>query len=129
MDIINKNIDPKTLPSLTCAFVGDGVYELLVREYLVKHDGRRVGDLNRIKVDMVCAKAQSEAAHKLMPYLTEEEVAVYKRGRNVNVNSVPKNAALKDYHAATGFEALFGYLYLCERKERIRELFDIVISE
>ena len=129
MDIINKNIDPKTLPSLTCAFVGDGVYELLVREYLVKHDGRRVGDLNRIKVDMVCAKAQSEAAHKLMPHLTEEEIAVYKRGRNVNVNSVPKNAALKDYHAATGFEALFGYLYLCERKERIRELFNIVISE
>lgn len=129
MEIINKNIDPKTLPSLTCAFVGDGVYELLVREYLVKHDGRRVGDLNRIKVDMVCAKAQSEAAHKLMPYLTEEEIAVYKRGRNVNVNSVPKNAALKDYHAATGFEALFGYLYLCERKERIRELFDIVTSE
>lgn len=129
MEIINKNIDPKTLPSLTCAFVGDGVYELLVREYLVKHDGRRVGDLNRIKVDMVCAKAQSEAAHKLMPYLTEEEIAVYKRGRNVNVNSVPKNAALKDYHAATGFEALFGYLYLCERKERIRELFNIVISE
>ena len=129
MEIINKNIDPKTLPSLTCAFVGDGVYELLVREYLVKHDGRRVGDLNRIKVDMVCEKAQSEAAHKLMPYLTEEEIAVYKRGRNVNVNSVPKNAALKDYHAATGFEALFGYLYLCERKERIRELFDIIISE
>ena len=129
MDIINKNIDPKTLPSLTCAFVGDGVYELLVREYLEKHDGRRVGDVNRIKLDMVCAKAQSEAAHKLMPYLTEEEIAVYKRGRNVNVNSVPKNAALKDYHAATGFEALFGYLYLCERKERIRELFDIIISE
>ena len=129
MEIINKNIDPKTLPSLTCAFVGDGVYELLVREYLVKRDGRRVGDLNRIKVDMVCAKAQSEAAHKLMPHLTEEEIAVYKRGRNVNVNSVPKNAALKDYHAATGFEALFGYLYLCERKERIRELFDIVTSE
>lgn len=129
MDKLNKNIDPKTLSSLTCAFVGDGVYELLVREYLVKCDGRRVGELNRAKVDMVCAKAQSEAAFKVIPSLSEEELAVYKRGRNVNVNSVPKNATLRDYHTATGLEALFGYLYLCGRNQRIRELFEIIVDE
>ncbi len=129
MDKLNKNIDPKTLPSLTCAFVGDGVYELLVREYLVKYDGRRVGDLNKSKVDMVCAKAQSDAAFKLIPHLNEEELAVYKRGRNVGVNSVPKNATLKDYHTATGLETLFGYLYLSDKKDRVQELFEIITNE
>ncbi len=128
MDEINNNTEPKTLPVLTCAFIGDGIYELLVREYLVKSGGRRVGDLNKAKVEMVCAKAQYEASQKLLPHLTEEEIAVFKRGRNVNVNSVPKNASLRDYHAATGLEALFGYLYLSGEKARIEELFLITIG-
>lgn len=124
-----SDVNPKELPSLTLAFVGDSVYDLLVREYLLTTGKRKVGDLNNEKVAMVCCKAQTNALEKIVEVLTDEESAVFKRGRNVQVNSVPRNSSLKDYHTATGLEALFGYLYLSDRIERIRELFAIIISE
>lgn len=123
-----SDVNPKELPSLTLAFVGDSVYDLLVREYLLTTGKRQVGALNKDKVSMVCCSAQTKALDKIKESLSEEEEAVFKRGRNVQVNSVPRNGSLKDYHTATGLEALFGYLYLSKKVERIRELFEIIIS-
>ena len=108
---------------LTLAFVGDGVYDLLVREYLVRKANRSVGELNKIKVSLVNCKSQAEFAKILMPTLTEKELAVYKRGRN----AAPKNGSVADYHSATGLEALFGYLQINKEFDRINQLFEIII--
>ena len=116
------------LSPLTLAFVGDGVYDLLVREYLVRQANRPVGELNKTKVAMVNCKSQAQFASKLMPHLSENEVAVYKRGRNAAPKSIAKNGTVAEYHSATGLECLFGYLYLSGEKGRIDELFDMIIK-
>ncbi len=113
---------------LTLAFVGDGVYDLLVREHLVRLANRPVGELNKVKVSMVNCKSQARFASKLMPCLTEKETAVYKRGRNAAPKSTAKNGTLAEYHSATGLECLFGYLYLNGEKERIDELFKLIVE-
>ena len=82
-----------------------------------------MGELHRLTVARVRAEAQARTVEKLLPLLTEEELALYRRGRNTHVNSVPHNAELKDYHAATGLEALFGWLFLQGRLDRIEALF------
>ncbi len=119
-----KDIDIHTISPLALAFVGDGVYSLLVRERLLTIANRPVGDLHRLAVDSVRAEAQAEAMERLLPHLTEEEEAVYKRGRNAHT---ARNSA--EYHRATGLEALFGYLYLDGRLERMQELFAIAMNE
>ena len=116
------------LSPLTLAFVGDGVYDLLVREYLVRQANRPVGELNKTKVAMVNCKSQAQFASKLMPHLSKKEVAVYKRGRNAAPKSIAKNGTVAEYHIATGLECLFGYLYLSGEKGRIDELFDMIIK-
>lgn len=126
--LFSTNVNPKELSSLTLAFIGDTVYELLVREYLLGFGKRQVGELNKDKVSMVCCSAQTKALEKIRELLSDEEEAVFKRGRNVQVNSVPRNSTLKDYHTATGLEALFGYLYLSDRVERVKELFSAIIT-
>ena len=126
---MDNMLDLKSMPSLNLAFIGDSVYEILVREHLCRINAGRVGVMNKLKVDMVCCKAQAEAVKLILPLLSEEEEGVFRRGRNVNVNSTPKNSSLADYHAATGLEALFGYLYLSGRVERCRELFGIIIED
>lgn len=108
---------------MTLAFLGDAVFELLVREELVTDANMPVGRLHHRAVRIVCAGAQSEAVARLEPILTEEETAVYKRGRNANGHHVPKNADPVEYRRATGLEALFGYLYLKKDAERIRFLY------
>lgn len=123
-----SDVNPRELPSLTLAFIGDSVYELLVRDFLLSKGKRQVGELNKEKVAMVCCASQAKALDKIKELLTEEEEGVFRCGRNVQVNSVPKNSSLKDYHTATGFEALFGYLYLSKRTERIYELFNIIVK-
>lgn len=123
-----SDVNPKELSSLSLAFVGDSVYELLVREYLLSTGKRQVGELNKDKVSMVCCSAQTKALDRIKPLLSEEEEGVFRRGRNVQVHSVPRNSTLRDYHTATGLEALFGYLYLSGSTERIRELFDVIVS-
>lgn len=127
--LFSSDVNPRELPSLTLAFVGDSVYDLLVREYLLTKGKRKVGELNNLKVSLVCCSAQTKALEKIEESLSEDEQAVFKRGRNVQVNSVPRNSSLKDYHTATGLEALFGFLYLSDKIERIKELFEIIISE
>lgn len=124
-------MDDKTLqslPTLNLAFIGDGVYDLLVREYLVTHSAAHVGELNQHKVKMVNCKSQADYMKQILGHLTEEESAVYKRGRNTKVNSASKHSTLSDYHTATGLETLFGWLYLKGRRERINELFALIIE-
>ena len=114
---------------LALAHVGDAVYELLVRSMLCSAKNAPVMQLHRLTVQRVRAEAQAEAVGKLLPLLTEEELAVYKRGRNTKVNSAPHHADIAQYHAATGLEALFGWLYLQGKTERIGELFTAITEE
>ncbi|MCQ2455409.1 MAG: ribonuclease III [Clostridia bacterium] len=111
-------------PSVLC-FVGDAVYGLLVRAHLAEIN-RPSGELHKESVKWVSAPAQTKIFAIIEPFLTEKEISVFKRGRNFHTNSSPKNATKQEYHTATGLEALFGYLYLSQENERIKELFDIV---
>ena len=123
-----ENNNPKLISPLTLAFVGDGVYDLLVRKYLVNHHDLHVGELNKIKVKFVNCKSQAEFAKMLMPVLTEEELSIYKRGRNASPKCTPKHGSVGDYHSATGFEALFGFLYLKGETDRIETLFNKIVE-
>lgn len=106
----------------TLAYLGDAVLELLVRRSLIERGIGGVGEMNGAADAMVRAGAQSAAMEKLLPLLTEEELAVYKRGRNSHPRTVPKSASVAEYRRASGMEALFGYLYLEGRHERLGEL-------
>jgi len=118
--------DVGRISMLGLAHVGDGVYELLVRTHLCIEGHQAIADLHRSTVRHVNAPAQAAAAERLLPRLSEEELAVYKRGRNTKTHGVPKKANIGEYHAATGLEALFGWLYLSGRAERCAELFDFI---
>lgn len=121
-----KDIRPNELSPLTLAFIGDTVFDLLVREKLICEANRPANDLHNLAVQKVKASAQAGFVEKILPHLYENEVAVYKRGRNAKSGHLPKNASQSDYHMATGFEALIGYLYLSNEIERIKELFHII---
>ena len=114
---------------LTLAFIGDGVYDLLVRDYLVRQANRPVGELNKRKVALVNCESQAAFAKCLMPKLSEREQAVYKRGRNAAPKCTPKHGTVADYHCATGLEALFGYLHINNEQDRIKELFNEIITQ
>lgn len=120
--LCNDNCNPNLISPLTLAFVGDSVFDLFIREQLVCQASCSVGKLNKQKIDKVCCQKQAEFANKLMPFLTEKEEMIYKRGRNAHTSHIPKNASSAEYHSATGLEALFGYLYLNGDIQRIREL-------
>ena len=126
MRFVDKDINPKQLSPLNLAFIGDCIYEILVRELLVCDANRPVNDLHKESVKYVSAKAQTVAFTKIEEHLTEDEMAIFKRGRNAKVGHNPKSASQGEYHTATGVEALFGYLYLTERMDRIKELFNII---
>ena len=106
------------------AYLGDAQMELLVRKRLVLQGGR-LGDLNKQTDALVCAKAQVQALEKLMGEFTEQELAVFKRGKNIHTNSVPKSVTQLEYRKATGLEAVFGYLCLCGDSERMERLIEI----
>jgi len=116
------------LSALNLAYLGDAVFELLVRVSLLQNGGGRTGDMTKQAGKIVRAASQSDMYHRLLPVLTEEEVAVLKRGRNASAKSRPKSASVSEYRHATGVEALFGYLYIMGRDERIQKLFDLCIS-
>ena len=114
---------------LGLAHVGDGVYELLVRTRLCVEGHLAAGELHKLTVAQVKAPAQARVMERLLPRLTEEELALYKRARNTHVHGVPQGAKVGEYHAATGLEALFGWLYLLGRSERVQELFSAAMEE
>ena len=118
-----------SLSSLGLAHLGDGVFEVMVRAWLILHGKARAKDLHRATVRYVAAPAQAAAVERLLPLLTQEEADVYRRGRNTAPHSVPRAASRGEYQAATGLEALFGWLYLQGRTERLNELFEVIIAE
>lgn len=109
----------------TLAFVGDAVYGLLVRSFLAS-ESKQSGDLHAQSVKFVNAAAQAKAYMLIEPLLTETEISVFKRGRNLHTKTTPKNSSVSDYHTATGLETLFGYLYLNGEQTRIEELFSFI---
>lgn len=117
-----KDRDLRTYSPLTLAYIGDGVYELVIRTILVKKGNCPVNQLHKKASSLVKAGEQSKMMELLEPDLTEEELAVYKRGRNAHSPTMAKHATMADYRRATGFEALMGYLYLKEDYSRIVEL-------
>ena len=119
----------KAISNLGLAHIGDGVFELLCRSYLCAKGGKNVGNLHRDTINMVKATSQAKHMDKLLPYLTEEELAYYRRGKNSHVHAVPKSASPAEYAKATGLEALFGALYLSGQTVRLNELFHIIIDE
>ncbi len=128
MRLYDENIDANSLSPLTLAFVGDAVFSLFIREMLVCKANRPVNDLHRLSVESVKASAQAKAMREILPLLTEKETEVFKRGRNAHTSHTPKNMSGGDYHYATGFEALMGYLYLKNEQERLNFLLHKVIS-
>ena len=131
-DYFHLNIDHSALLSLSTlglAHLGDGVYEVMVRSWLVLHGKAKAKDLHRATVRYVAAPAQAERFERIQSLLTEEEADVFRRGRNTDPHSVPKAASRAQYQTATGLEALFGWLYLQGRTERLNELFAIMMEE
>lgn len=117
------NLTTRKYSPAALAFYGDAVFERLVRRHLVEEANRPAGELHRRAVALVCAPAQAKGAALLLPLLSEEEAAVYRRGRNAKIGHTPKGATDAEYHAATGLEALFGWLDLTGQAARAETLF------
>lgn len=117
------------ISNLGLAHIGDGVWELLCRSYLCAQGGKTVGQLHRDTIAMVKAPAQAEYMDKMLPLLTPEELAFYRRGKNSHVHAAPKGATPAQYAKATGLEALFGALYLAGETERLNRLFWAAVEE
>lgn len=114
---------------LTLAYIGDGIYELVIRTAVVNKANTSAKNLHKMSSSLVKAATQASMAHELSEILTEDEMKVYKRGRNAKSATMAKNATMSDYRAATGFEALMGYLYLTEQSERMMELIRIGLEK
>ncbi len=120
--------NPAALPALVLAYLGDAVYELYVRRYLVSGGWTRVDVLHQEAVKFVNAEAQARVLCTLLGSLSEDEAAIVRRGRNAKSGSIPKNIAVSDYRQGTAFESLIGYLYLAGRTDRIDEIFETARS-
>lgn len=121
--------DPRELPSLVLAYIGDAVFELQIRMFLLNKGAVKVNDLHRQASQLVRASSQANFLYQLDTMLSDEEKAVAKRGRNAKSHHVPRNAVVADYRLSTGFEALLGYLYLSRQEERICELLGFLLNE
>lgn len=132
MNYFEPHLTPDELRAISAiglAHMGDAVYETLVRTWLCVHGKATGKELHRATIALVCAQKQAELAQWVLPQLTEEELAVYKRGRNANVHAMPRSATPAQYHAATGLECLMGWLYLRGDKERAEQLFHAMMEE
>ncbi len=116
------------ISNLGLAHMGDCVFEILCRGYLCAKGGKNVGNLHRDTINLVKAQSQAKFVDKLLPLLTEEELAYYRRGKNSHVHAVPKSCTPAEYAKATGLEALFGALYLAGKTDRLNELFKTVME-
>ena len=121
-------MDIREISTPALAYLGDCVLELCVRRHLVQSGLSTSAHLNKAALDFVRASAQAEAMKRLMPHLTDEEAAVFRRGRNLGHSNVPKRATVSEYRAATGMEALFGYLHLTLQEDRIQTLFRLAYA-
>ena len=131
-DYFHLNVAPdalRAISSLGLAHLGDGVFELMVRSWLCLHGKATSRGLHRATVRYVAAPAQARAVERILPILSEEEHDVFRRGRNTSPHSVPQAASRADYQAATGLEALFGWLWLQGRTERLNQLFAVIMEE
>ncbi len=128
MENLAKPVPAKEYSPLTLAFMGDSVYELLVRNYLVSEGNCPVRSLNKRKVELVRCQSQAKALTFMWPALSEQEKEIAMRGRNAHVGHVPKNASIGDYHAATALESLFGYLFLTDQSVRLGQLFVLAME-
>ena len=117
-----RDVDLRTYSPLTLAYIGDAIYDLIIRTLIVKQGNSRPEKMHKRASALVKASAQAEMIERLLPMLTEEEHAIYKRGRNAKSYTMAKNATMLDYRKATGFEALMGYLYLKEDMSRLIDL-------
>lgn len=132
MNYFEPRLTPDELRAISAiglAHMGDAVYETLVRTWLCVHGKATGKELHRATIALVCAQKQAELAQRVLPQLTEEELAVYKRGRNANVHAMPRSATPAQYHAATGLECLMGWLYLRGDKQRAEQLFRAMMEE
>ena len=128
-DNLFPDMDYRTLSGLSLAFIGDAVYELFIRNYVLSKGEARVKDLHRDTVRLVNADFQADLSDILMQHLKEDEIAVFKRGRNAHAGHTPKNKSEAQYHKSTGFEALVGYLYLKKDFERLSFIFSFACTE
>lgn len=119
MDEYIRGIDLQTVSMQTLAFIGDAVYNVYIRSYLASKHNEKSGRLHNYSIKYVSARAQSKIIDGIFEILSEEEIDVYKRGRNTNINTVSKNVDVVQYKKATGFEALIGYLFISEKKDRL----------
>ena len=117
------------ISNLGLAHMGDCVYEMLVRAYLCSQGNKTVAQLHKQTITMVKATYQAAFVDKMLPLLTEDEMTHYRRGKNSHVHAVPKSATPAQYAKATGLEAMFGYLFLSGKKERAKEIFNLVMKE
>lgn len=124
----NEEINPKNYGPLVLAYIGDTVYDLFVRTRIIARGNRHVTDMHKEAVGYVKAHAQALSAHALEKELTEEEMRIYKWGRNAKSNTSPKNADIIDYRTATGFETLIGYLYLKDETDRLTKLLELAFD-
>ncbi|MDO4270609.1 MAG: ribonuclease III domain-containing protein [Eubacteriales bacterium] len=129
MDYLRPAIDDAALrqmSSLALAHVGDAVYEIMVRALLACGGTQTAKNLHGRTTKLVCAPAQARAAERILPLLSEEEQDVYRHGRNAKPKTVPKSSSVAEYAHATALEALFGWLYLKQRYDRVNELFGVI---
>jgi ribonuclease-3 family protein len=129
IDREKSEIDIKLLSPLTWAYVGDSVYELLIRTHLVNKTKLKPHRLHIEAIKYVKAKSQADILKKLEQHLTDEEKDIVRRGRNAENHHLPKNANVEEYMYSTAFEALIGYLYLCKKDERLKEIFNLILDE
>ena len=127
MNLTSQEIN--AISNLGLAHMGDCVFEILCRAYLCARGGKNVGNLHRDTINMVKASSQAVFMERLLPHLTQEELAYYRRGKNSHVHAVPKSCTPAEYAKATGLEALFGALYLAGQTDRINELFKLVMED
>lgn len=127
-DEIPPDFHYKELGGLSLAFIGDAVYELMVREYILSPKEDKISCMHRKCVDLVNAGFQAKAIRSIKNELTEEEQTIFKRGRNAGLSHIPKNKTHAQYHTATGFEALIGYIYLKKDFERLNFLFSLILE-
>ena len=126
-NIDNKNLN--LINPLVLAYVGDAVFEVYVRTKVVNDGMLKTNKLHRLSIEFVKAKAQAEALERIKDNLTEEELNIVRRGKNVNSNTIPKNAEIADYKKATALEALIGYLFLSDKLERLDEVIDLILNK